>query len=168
METSAELPPVSSTRIAMSVGAVTAALMLVVSAFGWQVVNWIVFLAGIYWGMKRFKNELGGIIVYFRALSAGFQTAFFASLIMAFFSYVSATLEPSLIDATLATVEQQLKTYSVSSALVEESVQQWREMLSPMVIAAITIFSYSTIGGLLSIVFAFFVRNAKPGEFVEY
>ena len=167
MDTSTEIS-VSPTRIAMNVGAFTAALMLVASSLGWQIVGWFIFVVGIYWGMKRFKNECGGIITYFRALNAGFQTAFFASLILAFVSYMTVTLEPSVIDATLESVEQQLKTYDLPSELVETAIRQWREMLSPTVLGLMTIFMYSATGGFLGIVFAFFVKNTKPGEFVDY
>ena len=160
--------PISPTRTAMTIGAITAALMLVVSAVGLQFIGWLVFVGGIYYGMKRFKKELGGIIVYFSALNAGFQTAFFASIILAFVVYVTTTLEPSLIAEMLDSMEQQLKTSGVSSGLVEIAVKQWNEILSPLVFAVITIFGYSLTGGLASLVCAFFVRNAKPGEFVKY
>ena len=160
--------PVSPTRTAMTVGAFTAVLMLVVSAVGWQVVGWIVFLGGIYWGMKRFKNERGGIITWFRALNAGFQTAFFASVILAFVGYMSTKLEPSLITEMLNTVEQQLKTAGIPEGLTELAMQQWREIFSPVVFALIIIFMYSAMGGIASIVYAFFVYTAKPGEFVDF
>ena len=160
MDTSAELP-VSPARTAMTVGAVTAALMLAVSALGLQILGWLVFAGGIYYGMRRYRNETGGCISYFRALYAGIQTAFFASVICAFFFYMSTALEPSLIDKMLDTAEQQLKTYEIPSGLVETAIQQWHEMLSPLVIAMIAIFMYSAVGCIVGIVCAFFVQNEQ-------
>ena len=71
--------------------------MLAVSSLGWQILGWLVFVGGIYYGMKRFRKEMYGSISYFKALNCGIQTAFFASVICAFFVYMSTTVEPSLI-----------------------------------------------------------------------
>jgi len=158
----------SPTRGAMSIGAATAGVMLLLSIFNLPVIAWFLFFGGIYFGMRTFRKVLGGIIVYSKALSVGFQTAFFASTILAFFTYVSTTLEPSLITAIVDAMEEQLITSAIPSGLVESMVQQWREALTPVVLAIITIFMYTAVGGIVGIILAFFVRNAKPGEFVEY
>jgi len=159
---SSEILPVSPTRTAMTVGAFTAAVMLVVSTLGWQMTGWLMFLGGIYWGMRRFKNECGGMITWFRAMNAGLQTAFFASLILAFVAYMATKLDPSIIPALLDVVEKQLKTSGFPEGLTEMAMQQWREILSPMVFALIIIFMYSSIGCVISIFCAFFVQTAKP------
>jgi hypothetical protein len=161
MDTAAELP-VSPTRTAMTVGAVTAALMLVVLTFGLQILGWIVFAGGIYYGMKRFRKEAGGRIGYFGALNTGIQTAFFASLICAFFIYLSATLEPSLIDQMLDAAEQRLQTSGVSTVLIENATQQLRAALSPVVLAAVTVLMYSAIGCIVGAVCAIFMQNEQP------
>ena len=150
---------VSPTRTAMTIGAVSAASMLMVFAVGLQILGWIVFVGGVYFGMKRYRKETGDSISYFKALNAGIQTAFFASVILAFVSYVSSTMDPSLIDATLDSMEQQLKLSNVPSGLAEMVVQQWRETLSPVILAVATIFMCSAIGCLISVVCAFFIQN---------
>jgi len=161
MESSEDLP-VSPTRTAMTIGAVTAALMLVVSVLGWQLAGWLMFLGGIYWGMRRFKNERGGTITWISAWIAGLQTAFFASIILAFFAYMTTKLEPSLITAILDMMEQQLKTSGFPEGLTEMAMQQWRELFSPIVFAVIIIFLYSAIGCFASMIYALFVNAAKP------
>ena len=160
--------PDSPVRIAMNYGAVIAVLMLGVSFVGWQKISWIVFLFGIYKGMKRYRRELGGAIDYFRALLAGFQTAFFTSSILAFVAYVTATLDPSVIDTAIASMEQQLnETNTLLRQFVDASViQQARKMMSPVMFAALCLFRYCAIGGLASILFAFFVRRLLI--FVKY
>ena len=163
-----KVEPVSPAQTAMTVGAVTAALMLVAISIGWAIVGWLVFIAGIFWGMKRFKNECGSVITYFRAWNAGVQTAFFSSVILAFTVYVSAKLDPSLIVAMLEATEQQLLTMEIPSILVETAMQQWREILSPVVFAILIIFMYSITGCFISILCAFFVRNAKHSELVDF
>ena len=154
----------SPTRIATNTGVCIAALMLIFSALGWQKMSWITFFSGIYFGMKFFKRELGGIIVYYRALSAGFQSAFFTSFIIAFFAYLNVYFEPSLIETTIETMEQQMRTYGIPAVTIDSVIQQWRGILSPAVIAGATIFAYSATGGLAAILLAFLVRNNKPAE----
>ena len=163
METSRVLP-VSPTRTAMTVGAYCAALMLVISSLGWQILGWCVFVGGIYWGMKRFKNEMEGTIAWFGAWNAGFQTAFFASLILAFVSYMTTKLEPSLMVTMLDAVEQQMSTMELPSGLAEKAILQWREILTPTTFAAITIFMYSAIGCFASIIYAFIICHSKPAQ----
>jgi hypothetical protein len=161
MESSSEWP-VSPTRTAMTIGAVTASLMLLVSTFGWQIAGWLIFLGGVYWGMKRFRNELGGNITWIRAWNAGFQTSFFASLIMAFVGYMTTKLEPSIIAEMLDAVALQLKAYPLPEGIADMVMQRWREILSPVMFAAIIIFMYSAIGCLASMIYAFFVHAANP------
>ncbi|MDR1155409.1 MAG: DUF4199 domain-containing protein [Bacteroidales bacterium] len=161
MGTSAE-PSVSPTRTAMTTGAVIAALMLAVFATGLQIIGWLVFAGGIYYSMKRFRAETGGYISYFMALSTGIQTAFFASLILAFASYLTSTMEPALIDTALDAMEQQFKASSVPSGLAEMMMQQWRKILSPTVVGVITVFICSAMGCIVAIVCAFFIRNDQP------
>ena len=143
-------------RIATNVGAVVAILMLCASFFGWQKIGWFIFVMGVYSGMKRYRREIGGCIGYFRALQAGFQTSFFASLILAFVVYVSATFNPAMIDAALEVFEQRIATSGLQSELI---MPQMRNNLTPTMFAASAIFAYCAIGGLVSIVAAFFVKK---------
>jgi len=167
MESSTELR-VSPTRGAMNVGAATAGVMLVFSAFHLPILGWLVFIGGIFFGMRTYRRVLGGIIIYSRALNVGFQTAFFASLIMAFFVYMAATMDSSLIATLIDAAKEQWKTSGMPSELTESVVQQLQTTLTPVVLAIIYIFMYTAIGGIVGIILAFFVKNAKPGEFVEY
>ena len=167
MDTPAEIS-ISPMRGAMTIGAVTAGAMLVVGLFKLQILGWLVFIGGIYYSMIIYRKVLGGIIVYTKALNIGIQTAFFASLILAFVAYMNATLEPSSFLEIIDAAEEQMKTSTMQSKLDENIVQRWREILTPTVFGVIIIFMYSMIGGLAALIFAFFARNAKQGEFVEY
>jgi len=166
MESSPELR-VSPMRGAMTIGAATAGGMLVFNTF-MPILTWLVFFGGIYFGMRTYRKVLDGIIIYFNALNVGFQTAFFASLIMAFFIYMTATIDSSFIAALVDAAEEQWKTSGMSSELTEVVVQQLRATLTPVMLAIITIFMYTAVGGIAGIILAFFVRTAKRGEFVEY
>ena len=159
---------VAPTKGAMVVGAIMAAVMLIFGAFNVQIMMWLVFAGGIYFGMRTYRKVLGGVINYSNALNVGFQSAFFASLILAFFTFMNTSINPSLITEFIDAAEVQLKTSGLPSILVENTMQQWREILTPTIFGVIIIFSYSAAGGLISIVLALLVKNAKSSEFVEH
>lgn len=161
MHTQDELP-VAITPLAMTVGAFTAVLMLVFSAVGWQFMVWFIFMFGVWYGMRFWRKEKVGSISYFLALNIGAKTAFYTSLIMAFANYVAATLEPSLIIKTLDAVEQRLLTLEVPSLLTETAMQQWREILTPLMLGGITIFMYTVFGFFVALFCAFFIKKGQP------
>lgn len=145
----------------MTCGAVVAALMLVGFATGWGLIGWMFFVGGIYYGMKRFRNEAGGNINYVKALYTGTQTAFFTSLILAFAGYVTTTLDPTIIPAILDMMAQRLRAASVPQAIAEAVVQQWREILSPLVISMLGVCAYTIAGFVIAAVAAAFVQNSN-------
>jgi len=154
---------VSPMRVAMNVGAVTAILMLITALAGWQKISWFIFAIGICSGMKRHRSELGGCISYFRALQAGFQTAFYTSLIIAFAVYVMVTFKPALIDSTLEIVEQQVLSSGLSPEVI---LPQMKKTLTPVMLGLSAIFAYCAMGGIVSFILAFFVK--KHLIFVKY
>jgi len=153
---------VSPTHTAMTAGAITAGLMFLVLVIGLQILGWIVFVGGIYYAMKHYRKEIGGGITYFKALNCGVQTAFFVSVICAFFIYLSATLEPSQIEKILDASEQLLITYNFPPALIEDLTQQMRTTLTPFVLGVFTIFMYSAAGCIAGVVCAFFTQKEQP------
>ena len=146
---------VSPTRIAMNTGAITAALMLGASFVGWQRVGWVIFGVGIFYGMKLYRNEIGGAIGYGRALQAGVQTAFFMSLVLSFVVYMSAFFDPSVIGKTLEAMEERL----IASEIPAAAMEQMKETMTPIMLAAFSIVAYCILGGFISLVFAFFVKK---------
>jgi len=155
---------VALTKGAMTVGALAAGIMLLISVFNLQILSWIIFIGGICLGMRSYKNVLGGIIAYSQALNVGFQTAFFASLILAFFAFMNTTMNSSLIVEFLDAAEEQLKTSGMPTIMVENAMQNWREILTPTIFGLIIIFTYSAAGGFLSLILAFLFKNAKREE----
>ncbi len=153
-------PPVSLTRIAMTIGAITAGLMLILSAIpGLQILSWGAFVGGIYYSMIRFRKETGGFISYSKALAMGVQTAFFASLIMAFIYYMTAQTDPLTINAYLEAIEKMLQSYNLPSGTAESMMQQMREVVTPIFLAIVAILTYSMTGCLIALICALFVRN---------
>jgi len=157
-------PNLSSTRGAMTIGALTAGVMLLVGALNAQIIGWIVFVLGIFLGIRTWRIVKGWNITYFQAVGVGFKTAFFASLILAFFAYVSTTMDGTLIPALIDSAEEQMLNSGVSEGMVEIAIQSWREMLSPMVFGGIIIVMYSSTGGLISLLLAYIFSGLKPPE----
>ena len=122
----------SPTRMAGTVGAITAALMLLVSMIpGSGLLGQLIFAGGIYYGMKKIRKKSISAVSYAKISFAGIQVAFFASLIMAFVVYITVKFEPSVMDTYLAAAEQMLRSAEISSAEIDRGIQQMRELMSP-------------------------------------
>lgn len=151
----------------MTIGAITAALMMIlpmlpVLAQLAVVLNLTVFVGGVYYGMKRFRSEVGGSIGYLKIAFAGIQTAFFASLILAFVNYVmTKAIDPSSIDLYQAAVEQRLKTSGLPSEVEASYTQMMSEMLTPGFISCVIIMMYTAMGTALALIAGVFMRDDK-------
>lgn len=156
---------VSSVHTAMTAGAVAGAMMVAVSLMPFlnqwgQLIQWIVFTGGIYYGMKRFREKCGGYVGYAKAANAGMQVAFFISFILAFFIYLMAkVVDPSIITAYLDATGQMLQAMNIPSGIIETNMQQMREMLSPVTLAFATLMAYSLAGGIIAFFCGFFVQH---------
>ncbi len=129
---------------------------------GLQILSVLIFIGGIYYGMKHFRKEIGGYIDYFKAFVVGAQTAFFTSVILAFVFYMAAKIEPQVIEVYLNTSEKMFQSWNLPSGVVENSMQQMREMLTPGVIAMACIMTYSLVGVFISLICAIFIKNDQP------
>ncbi|MDR1672044.1 MAG: DUF4199 domain-containing protein [Bacteroidales bacterium] len=151
---------VSSTRTAMTVGAVAGILTPVIPALPIlnqyaQIVSISVFVGGIYYGIRIFRDK-SGINVYGKLLAAGVKTAFFASVIIAFITYMTAKLNPSVTDVYLQAVSQQLPP-----DLNETYMDMFRKIISPVFLAASTIVSYTLAGSLAALLCAVVAKNTS-------
>ncbi len=157
--------PISSTRIAMTVGAVTAVLMLVIPMLPGlnrlaQLISLAVFAGGIYYGMKQFRIVTGGSISYMKAFVVGIQIAFYTSVVLAFITYMMAKIiDPSIIDTYLNAIEQTLQSMNMPSGIADTHMQQMRELISPGFLAFATIFSYCLVGVVIASICGLFFKN---------
>ncbi|MDR3094135.1 MAG: DUF4199 domain-containing protein [Bacteroidales bacterium] len=156
---------VSSTQIAMSVGAVTGCLMLLSTILPLaQVLGICVFTGGIYYGVRLFRNR-SGEFNYGQLFWTGLQTAFFTSVIMAFVVYVMAkVIEPSILTAYMEAIEKMLQASELPATIAEQTMQQARELISPVFLAFAVVFTYTLIGAIAALICSLILNkpNLQP------
>ncbi|MDR1866449.1 MAG: DUF4199 domain-containing protein [Bacteroidales bacterium] len=156
--------PVSSTRLAMNVGAVTAALMLLVSfvpvlnQFG--LIGIFVFACGICYGIRMFR-KMSGVGSYGKLLATGIRTAFYASLILAFVMYVTVkAINPGIVDEYLKICEQVLQP-SMPPEMLSNYMEQCRKTFSPVFLAFGTLMLYTLTGTVAAAICAVWLRKSS-------
>ncbi len=164
---------VSPTRTAGTIGAITAFLMLIVPMLPGlnrmaQAVTWAVFIGGIYYGMKYFREKTGGQITYSKISKVGALVAFFASVIPAFVLYMTAKLNPAIMDEFIAAANRVLQSTNMSAAEVDLGMKQMNEMMSPVFLAFSVILSYSLLGAIAACILGLFMKNAGQPDKQPY
>jgi hypothetical protein len=164
MDTSPTEFQISPVRTAMTIGAIVAALMLVLPLLPFlnflaAGIQQLIFIGGIYYAMNDFRKKTGGDITYGKACMTGSATAFFASLVMAFAAYVAAVFDPAFTDALLNTIGQILQTADLPEAVVQENMTQMQKMMTPVAIGFFMIMAYSFFGVFISFFCSLFVTG---------
>ncbi|MDR2848136.1 MAG: DUF4199 domain-containing protein [Bacteroidales bacterium] len=144
---------VSSTQIAMSVGAVTGCLMLISGVLPFaQIVGICVFTGGVYYGVRLFRNR-SEEFNYGQLFWTGLQTAFFTSIIMAFVVYLMAkVLDPSLLTTYMDAVEKMLQSSELPAEITARTIEQAREMISPVFLAFAVVCTYTMLGAIAALI----------------
>ena len=134
-------------------------------------ISYGIIIAGIAWTMYTFReSKPEGGMPYGRALGLGTLQSLFASLILAFFTYVLFKLvDPGLIDKFFTFLEEQLLKSGTKEAQIEAAMTMYRKMMSPLVYSLAQIFSVTFYGFIFSLILAIFFKRqpADPFQGVE-
>ncbi len=132
--------------------------------------NWISFLsyavllAGIIAGTLKYRNEsLGGFISYGKALGFGVLTAFLVSVITGLFSYVFYQfIAPDALERLKEIAEMNILEVDPNAS--DQQLDLARRMINPILMFFTTVFSYTFIGFIFSLVTAAFLKKKEPVE----
>jgi hypothetical protein len=130
-----------------------------------QWVTYIVMIIGIVTAQLNYRKKAGGIMSYGQALGLGVLTAFFASILLAMYSYVLYELiDPSLKNQIVLKMEEQLVT---QGNLPEEQISLITKMISTLykspIREIIAVFNGTFTGLILSLITSIFTQK-KPDE----
>lgn len=130
-------------------------------------VSWIgygILLAGIFLATKAYRDEhKGGFIAYGSALGFGTLTIFFASLLTAVFSFIFYSyLAPDALEKLKIAAEIQI--LETNPNIGDSELELALRFVSPVLMAITTIFSYTFIGFVLSLITSAFLKRTNPLE----
>lgn len=133
--------------------------------------SWIdnaIFVAGIVLCALAYRKTLDekNDFLYSKALGLGVATSFFASLILALFTFVLYTyIDPELVNESLLKTEEALIESGLSDDLIEMQIEMARKFLTPIIISISTIFSLTLSGLLAALITSIFLKKKTTNGF---
>jgi hypothetical protein len=130
-------------------------------------ISYAIAIGGIALSMKTYRdNNTEGGVTYGRALGLGTLQSFFASLIVAFFTFVLFKLvDKALIDKLLSFMEEQILRAGISENQAEAAMTMYRKLLTPLTYSLGQIFGVSIMGFILSLIIAIFFQKKSTDPF---
>lgn len=118
----------------------------------------------IVYGTKHLRDQYqNGQITYGKALGSGTLISLFMSILVAFFIFLFFKfMAPDELEKIYAQAEERLFNQGMSEDQIEMAMQMTRKMTTPFTMAIGTIFSYTFLGFIFSLITSSFIK--KNGE----
>ena len=113
---------------------------------------------------RQIDKEAG--LTYGRALGLGTLNSLFASLILAFFTFVLYKIvDKTLIEKLLIFLEEQLLKSGAKDAQVDMIMPMYRKLMTPLTYSLSVIFSITLMGFIFSLIIALFFKKEPKDPF---
>jgi hypothetical protein len=130
-------------------------------------ISYVILIAGIALAMRTYKeshSEAG--VTYGRALGLGTLQTLFASVILAFFTFVLFKLvDKTLIDKLFAFTEEQLLRSGVSENQIDTMMTMSKKFTTPLTYSLGQIFTFTFVGFVFSLILAIFFKKQSTDPF---
>lgn len=122
-----------------------------------SVAQWVSYgfiAAGIFLATKAKRDgELNGVMTYGQGLGTGVGVAFFASILVAFYTYVFfGFVDPDMLEEMILRTEDQMYNQGMPDEQVEMAMEMTRKFMMPGPMAAMVVFSYTFVGFIISLI----------------
>ena len=109
--------------------------------------------AGIYLATKAKRDRENGVISYGQGVGTGVGVAFFASVLVAFYTFVFfAFIDPDMLEELILRTEDQMYEQGTPDGQVEMAMTYTRKFMQPGPMAAMVVLSYSFMGLIVSLI----------------
>jgi hypothetical protein len=168
-----EEKPKSVTMNGLTIGAVTAIVMIVYSLIMYifnlhlnqtlGIIAFVFLLAGIIWGTIQFRNQcLNGFISYGKAFSAGFMVALFASLFMAVYMFVFYQfIAPDAVNDLMDMSRQRMvdSNPNLSDDDIDKAMEFTSFLMKPWTLAIAGLIQMLIVSAILSLITSIFLKK---------
>jgi hypothetical protein len=130
--------------------------------------SFLIYVAGIVLATKSYKKTLDEKtpFPYRKALGLGVATLFFASLIIAVFTFVLyKIIDPGLFDKWMVFLEEQYLNSGFGDDMVEKQMSVMRKFMTPATLALTEVFNITFNGLLISLISSIFLRKKEASGF---
>ncbi|MBN2638642.1 MAG: DUF4199 domain-containing protein [Bacteroidales bacterium] len=129
----------------------------------WNLINYLILIVGIYWGMDSIRKEiLGNVMSYGKAFVTGLWIVLFAILLSSIFSYIFLSyIDPSILTNALSDAQDKILAANpnISDADLDKAMNMAKKFTTPA-FSAITGFIWNVIvGTIFSLIIAIFAKR---------
>lgn len=130
-------------------------------------ISYAIVIASLVWSIRSFREELGEEgLSYSRALGFGTLLSLFASLIVAFYTFVLyKIIDPGLLDKFMAFLEENLLKTGKPEAQIETVMNMYKKVLTPLIFSIGQILNLTFLGFVFSLIISIFFRKQPSNPF---
>jgi hypothetical protein len=126
-------------------------------------ISYVITAIVLFFVIVNFRDkQQNGFITYGKGVSVGTLTGFFASIILAIYTYYYvAYIDPSIIDKTLVRAEESiLKSQpNISDEELDKAMSMVEFFTSPVIMAVMSIFWYTLVSLVFSLLISIFAKR---------
>ena len=132
--------------------------------FALGVINYIILIAGIIIGTRSYRDQsLSGYITYGKALGYGVVLCVFTGIVVGIFTYLLyEVIDPSLMEQNMKVIQEEMLNRGISPDQVEAMTEMQARFRTPFMMLIGSIFTYSLLGLIFSLVTSAFLKKEKP------
>lgn len=127
-----------------------------------------IYVVGIIMCTLAYKQTLSenDEFPYSKALGLGVATAFFASIVLALFTFILYKyIDITLVDQLILQVEEQLLSMGLDESMIEMQMEVQRKLMTPTVLSLRTIFGSTFSGFIVALITSIFLKKKKSNSF---
>lgn len=130
-------------------------------------ISYAIIIGGIAMAMRTYReNNPDAGVTYGRALGLGTLQSLFASLIMAFFTFILFKLvDKTLIDKFLAFLEEQIIRSGTSDSQTDMIMTMYKKVMTPLSYSLGQILGVTFMGFIFSLILAIFFKKQSTNPF---
>lgn len=160
--------PALSYGVLIAVGLIILGLVIYIAGlyeYSWiSYIGYVMLLAGIILGTINYRDEYaGGFISYGRALGFGTLVSFIAALVTGLFTYVFFQfIAPDALETLKELAEIRILRMDPNAS--DQQLDLARRFVNPLLMFLSSLFSYTFMGFIFSLVTAAFLKKKDPME----
>lgn len=164
---------VSTTRVALKFGVLTAVAVIVYSTLinltgmtqnrALTSLAFVILIVGIVLAMKEFRAQNNTFMSYGQGLGIGSLVSAIVGLIGSMFSmFYMEFIDNTIIKQSMDKAREDMEARGMDDAQIEQAMSMTEKFMTPGVMFAMGVLSYVIIGFILSLIIAAIMRKDKP------
>lgn len=128
------------------------------------ILNYVILIIGIIVGTRSYRDQaLDGFISYGKALGYGVLLCVFTGVVIGLFTYLLyEVIDPGLLEKNIKIIQEEMLKSGMSADQVESMTEIQRQFRSPFMMLIGSIFSYSILGLIFSLITSAFLKKDQP------